>query len=256
MQERTIGVMTADGVMETFLVHPEHGRPHPLVVVYMDIWGVREQLRDIARRIACVGYAVALPNLYYRMGGEHFDYRNPDGTTASLKDLPAAEQQKLQDYRTHLTDDMAISDTGVLLDCLDRMDAVKTGPAGSLGYCMGGRHVLRVAAAYPDRFRATASLHPTRLVTEAPDAPYRDAPRVRGTYYSGFGERDHYSPPEVIAAVGGAFRGQAANYIERVHAGARHGYAIADRDVYDPRAAYRDWEVIFEMYERELRGRA
>ncbi len=252
MHEQTIEVATGDGVMDTFLVHPETGGPRPAVVIYMDIWGVREQLRDIARQIACVGYAVAVPNLYYRKGGVHFDYRNPDGTTASLKDLPEEEQQKLQDFWTHLSDPMAIADTGALLYHLDGLDAVKTGPVGSVGYCMGGRHVLRVAAAFPERFRATASLHPTRLVTDAPDAPYRDAPKVRGTYYSGFGELDHYTPPEVIAAVGDAFAGQDVNYIERVHAGAHHGYAIPDRDVYDKRAAYRDWEIIFDMYAREL----
>jgi carboxymethylenebutenolidase len=255
MHEQTLEVPTADGTMETFLVHPEAPGAYPPVVIYMDIWGVREQLRDVARRIACVGYAVAVPNLYYRQGGVHFDYRNPDGTTASLKDLPEAEQKKLQDYWTHLTDPMAIADTGALLDCLDGLDAVKSGPAGSIGYCMGGRHVLRVAGAFPDRFRATASLHPTRLVTDAPDAPYRDAPKVRGSYYSGFGALDHYTPPEVIAAVEAAFAGQPANYRQLVHADAHHGYAIPDRDVYDKQAANRDWEIVFAMYDRELRGR-
>lgn len=253
MLERTVEVPTPDGAMEVFITHPEAGGPFPPVVVYMDIWGVRDQLRDIARRIACVGYVAVLPNLYYRMGGEHFDYRNPDGTTTSLKDLPEAEQQKLQDYRTHLSDAMAIADTGALMDFLAGDDAVKPGPAGSVGYCMGGRHVLRVAGAFPETFVASASLHPTRLVTDDPDAPYRDAPKVRGAYYSGFGELDHYTPPEVIAEVEAAFAGQRADYTQLVHAGAAHGYAIADRDVYDPAAAYRDWERMFAMYDRMLR---
>ncbi len=255
MIEKELEVKTGDGTMKSFLVHPETGGPFAPVVLFMDIWGVREQLRDLARYIAAVGYAVAVPNMYYRMGDLHFDYRQPDGSTTSLKDLPEDEQQKLQDVRTQLTDPMAVADAGALMDRLGEESEIDTRVAGSVGYCMGGRHVLRVAAAYPDRFRASASLHPTRLVVEGEDSPHRDAQHVRGEYYTGFGETDHYTPPEVIAGVRAGFNGQPADYSDLVHAGAAHGYAIPDRDVYDRDAAFRDWERIFAMYDRVLRGR-
>lgn len=255
MHEKTVQVKAADGTMETFIVHPEDGGPFAPVIVFMDVWGIREQLRDIARQIACVGYVAILPNLYYRMGGEHFDYRNPDGTTTSLKDLPQEEQDRIQAYRTHLSDPMAVADTGALLAHLAGEDAVRPGPAGSIGYCMGGRHVIRVAGAFPETFVASASLHGTRLVTDDAASPHTEAPRVRGMYYSGFGENDHYTPPETIAGVAAAFAGQACEYSQLVHPGAAHGYAISDRDVYDKAAAYRDWERIFAMYDRMLRGR-
>lgn len=255
MLEKTVSVQTDDGVMETFITHPEGGGPFAPVVLFMDVWGIREQLRDMARQIACVGYTVVLPNIYYRMGGAHFDYRNPDGTTASLKDLPAADQEKIQAYRTHVSDPMAVADTGALLAYLDGEDAVRPGPVGSVGYCMGGRHVLRVAGAFPERFLASASLHGTRLVTDEPDSPHTEAARVRGMYYNGFGENDHYTPPETIAGIEAAFAGQACDYAQNIHPGAAHGYAISDRDVYDKQATYRDWAHIFAMYDRVLRGR-
>jgi carboxymethylenebutenolidase len=34
----------------------------------MDAPGIREELRDMARRLATIGYYVLLPNLYYRAG--------------------------------------------------------------------------------------------------------------------------------------------------------------------------------------------
>lgn len=255
MQEQVFKVETDAGVMPTFLVRPEAGGRYAPVVLFMDVWGIREQLFDLARHIASVGYAVAVPNLYYRKGDKHFDYRNPDGTTASLKDLPEADQQEIQAFRLHLSDTMAVADTGALMAQLSGRDDIKSGVAGSIGYCMGGRHVLRVAAAYPDLFRANASLHPTRLVVEGSDSPHRDAGNVRGEFYTGFGELDHYTPREVVAGVRAAFNGQPATYFDTVHAGAAHGYAIPDRDVYDKHAAYRDWEQIFAMYDRVLRGR-
>ena len=254
MHEQKISIETTDGTMEAFLVHPEADGPFAPVVLFMDVWGIREQLLDIARHIASVGYAVAIPNLYYRKGEVFFDYRQPDGRTTSLKDLPEDEQQKIQEFRLHLSDAMVVADAGALIVRLGKENVIRPGPAGSIGYCMGGRHVLRVAAAYPDMFRATASLHPARLVVEGLDSPHRDAGRIRGEYYSGFGRDDHYTPPEVIAGVRAAFNGQPASYFDTLHNGASHGYAIPDRDVYDKHAAYRDWEQVFAMYDRVLRN--
>ena len=66
MIEHHLDLATADGAMNTFVVQPEEGGPHPVVLFYMDAPGKREELHDMARRIAAVGYVVVLPNLYYR----------------------------------------------------------------------------------------------------------------------------------------------------------------------------------------------
>ena len=66
MIEHHIDIATADGAMNTFVVHPDEGAPHPVVLFYMDAPGKREELHDMARRLAAVGYFVVLPNLYYR----------------------------------------------------------------------------------------------------------------------------------------------------------------------------------------------
>src|SRR5689334_14848996 len=54
--------------METFICHPERNGPSPAVFLLMDAHGVREELKDMARRLGTVGYYVLLPNLYYRAG--------------------------------------------------------------------------------------------------------------------------------------------------------------------------------------------
>src|SRR6185369_14303193 len=66
MIDRELDIPTADGAMNTFVVHPEENGPHPVVLFYMDAPGKREELHDMARRLATVGYYVMLPNLYYR----------------------------------------------------------------------------------------------------------------------------------------------------------------------------------------------
>ena len=89
----------------------------------------------------------------------------------SLKDLPEADQQRIQEFRLHLSDEMAVADAGALMARLAEEETLRSDVAGSIGYCMGGRHVLRVAAAYPGLFRANASLHPTRLVVDGSESP-------------------------------------------------------------------------------------
>ena len=54
MIEHHIDIPTADGAMNSFVVHPEEGGPFPVVLFYMDAPGKREELHDMARRIASV----------------------------------------------------------------------------------------------------------------------------------------------------------------------------------------------------------
>ena len=68
MIEQFIDIESNNGPIETFICHPERKGPWPAVIFYMDAPGIREELHDMARRIATVGYYVILPNLNYRQG--------------------------------------------------------------------------------------------------------------------------------------------------------------------------------------------
>ena len=51
MKDRIVEIPTKAGRMPTFVTHPEQDGPFPPVIVFMDVWGVRDELYDIARRI-------------------------------------------------------------------------------------------------------------------------------------------------------------------------------------------------------------
>ena len=91
MKEQTLQVKTPDGTMETFLAMPDSDGPFPPVVLFMDVWGMREQLRDLARFAAAEGFACAVPSLYYRNGGVHFDHRHPDILPTTWRCQPQAQ---------------------------------------------------------------------------------------------------------------------------------------------------------------------
>jgi carboxymethylenebutenolidase len=254
MIESLTDIPMPSGSMDAFIAHPEEGGPFPAVFVLMDIWGLREEFFDIARRIATGGYCCIVPNFYYRQGKVRFGQRDERGRMKSYLAIPKEDQDRMQAQMRLITDQMAMEDIGVLLRFLTTQP-VAAGPKGAVGYCLGGRYVLQAAATYPDHFHAVASLHGTRLVTDAPLSPHRLADKCRGEIYCGFGEHDDLTGPEIRNALEQAYGGRdAVRYRAIVHQGAHHGYALPDRDVYDKAAANRDWEIIFAMFRRGLTG--
>lgn len=249
---KEIDISTPDGTMDGYAAHPDGGGRFALVVLFMDVWGLREELFAIARRIASRGYYCIVPNLFYRDGKVRYERRNADGKMVSFDTLPLALQEEIRGHAAALNRQTARTDIAAILDFC-RGEPVAAGPAGSVGFCMGGRIAVHAAQEFADRFRANASLHGTWLVTEAADSPHRLAHRMRGEFYCGYGERDRFATPDVVAALEHAFAG-CADLVYRcnLHAGANHGYALPDRDVYDHAAAEADWREIFAMFDRQL----
>ncbi|MFP6736431.1 MAG: dienelactone hydrolase family protein [Rhodospirillales bacterium] len=254
MKERTVDIPTSDGAMETFITHPETGGPFAAVLVYMDIWGVREELYDIARRIATVGYCGVVHDAFYRAGKMRFEDRDENGKMKSGGKVAPEIRVKAFAVWESLKDSMVAEDTCAIIEFLGGDKNISTHAMGCIGYCMGGRHVFAAAGHHPGHFRATASLHGTHLATDADDSPHLLADKFQGELYCGFGEKDQYATPDVIETLGKALGAADVEYHHIVHAGAEHGYALPDRDIFDKRAADRDWEIFFAMLRRQLQG--
>src|SRR5579885_2084786 len=142
--------------MDSFVTYPEEGGLFPAVIVLMDIWGLREELYDVARKIAVVGYHVTLPNFWYRRGKVRFEFRDEQGRMQSLNAIPQHAHDEMRSNMEHLTDRMAMADIGAALTFLEGEPA-RGGPKGTVGYCLGGRLSLAAAAEFPEHFRASAS---------------------------------------------------------------------------------------------------
>jgi carboxymethylenebutenolidase len=252
MQEEAINIPTAAGQMETFITRPSQNGPFPPVILYMDVWGVREVLFDLARRVATVGYYVLVPDLYYRQGRIRTDYRDEHGRAISISKLDPATLEKVLAPQKALSDRMVIEDTSDIFKFLDKQADVKPGAAGCFGYCMGGRHVLQVAAAHPDRFKATACLHGTAIISDQADSPHRHVCALQGEVYCGFAETDQFAPLSMVEQWNALMKESSAQYSYEIHAGALHGYALPDRDIFHKKGAERDWELIFAMFSRQI----
>lgn len=255
---QAVDIPTPEGTMDAYAAHPAGAGPFPLIVMFMDVWGLREELFALTRRVAAQGYVCIVPNLYYRKGKLRYERRNAAGKMASFDTLPQDLQTEMIAHARGISRQMTRVDVGAILD-FARGQPVGEGPSGSVGFCLGGRIAFFAAQEFPDRFRATASLHGTLLVSDAPDSAHRMAHLMRGEVYCGHAEHDRFSAPELLAALDAALGGRAdLVYRSNFHKGAHHGYSLPDRDVHDAAAAEADWREIFAMFSRQLsppRGR-
>ena len=242
MIEQTVEVPMRDGATTTFIVHPERGGPHPLILFYMDAPAIREELRDMARRLASCGYYVMLPNLYYRAGVLEM----------SAEDRADPEHKRVFELMNSLTIPLVMDDTDALLAYADKDPAASKGKAGCVGYCMSGQFAINAAARHPQRIGAAASIYGTFLVTDKGDSPHIVASKAEAELYFACAEIDRWAPLEVVQALDVALKADDVRAEVELYPAAQHGFAFPQRTAYDKPSAERHWERLVALYRRNL----
>ena len=239
MIDRHIDIQTKDGVMNTFITHPEEEGPHPVVLFLMDAPGKREELHDMARRLGSAGYYVMLPNLYYRRLREF--------------DMASSTREAMFEHMDSLSNAMVCDDIQVLIDFADRDPAARDGRLGCVGYCMSGPFAFAAAAAFPERMAAAASFHGVRLLLDSDDSPHRDAAKIEGELYFGCAETDEYAPQSMIGALDQHLANVNSNYRIEIYPDTQHGFVFPLREGrYHKASAERHWERMLAMVKRCL----
>jgi carboxymethylenebutenolidase len=248
MVEISVDITTGDGVADGFLVRPDGDEPFPGVLIFMDAFGLRPRLREMAGRIAERGYAVLVPNLLYRGG------RAPQADLAGLDDPDRrAEVVGRVMPLVHALDVASITrDAGSYLDFLAGQDGVAPGRVAIVGYCMGGMNALRTIEAYPDRVAGVASFHGGRIVTDRPDSPHLRVGEVTGELYFAHADNDHSMTADQIRTLEAALDKAGVRYRSEVYEGAGHGFTMADTAAYREAGEKRHWASLFAFLDRVL----
>src|SRR5205823_4808784 len=171
MIERDVDVATGDGEMKTFIYHPTHGGPHPVVLYLMDAPSIRPALKEMATRLASAGYYVMLPYLFYR-GGPYREFGKSD------EDMHAR-----QELMGTVTPTNILGDAKAQLAQAADDPAAATSRVGAVGFCMSGGLTLALAKAMPDRVAAAASIHGAWLVRDSDDSPHLNLDAARAEVY-------------------------------------------------------------------------
>ncbi|MDG4778864.1 dienelactone hydrolase family protein [Micromonospora sp. WMMD961] len=248
MQTTTVDIPTDDGVADATLSRPDGNGPFPAVLLFMDAFGPRPRLVEMAERIAAQGYLVLTPHLFYRGG------RAPlfDLSRLGEPDQRGALFEQIMPLIGALTPKVISRDTAAYLDFLAARDDVRPGPVAITGYCMGGTNALRAVEAHPDRIAAVASFHGGRIVTDAPDSPHLGVGSITGEVYLGHADNDQSMTPEQIATLEKALDAAGVRYRSEVYEGAHHGFTMADTPMYDEKATERHWTALFDVLGRAL----
>ncbi len=182
-----VTVPTPDGMADGYFVHPASGA-HAGVIMWPDIFGIRPAFRAMGDRLASSGYAVLVPNPFYRSAAGQVTEEGEEFGAAIGRLRPMAQQ---------LTPEAVVADATAFVEFLDAQAAVDAGrQIGTMGYCMSGSFTMRAAAALPERVGAGASFHGGGVATDAPDSPHLLVPQMDASFLFAIAQNDDESDPE------------------------------------------------------------
>jgi carboxymethylenebutenolidase len=251
MVDTDVEIKTASGTCEAALIHPKGKGQWPGVILFVDVFGLRQTMRDMAKRLAANGYTVLVPNPYYRTTKApglpmNLDFKNPE------------DRAKIGKVRASMTDEAVMSDSTDYVKFLDAQAMVsKKAKMGVFGYCMGGPMTMQAAAANPTRVGAGASFHGGGLVTDKPDSPHLKVPQMKAQFYFAIATNDDQRQPDAKTKLAEAYK--AANLVQaqEVYEGCMHGWCVKDmpngedgKPLYNEAGAEKAWGELLGLYKR------
>ncbi|MFJ6270544.1 dienelactone hydrolase family protein [Pseudarthrobacter oxydans] len=249
-----IQIPAAEGTAEALVARPSTGSgPFPGVILYMDAFGLRPRIEDMAQRVADWGYVVLAPNVFYREGraaelAPRGDMTTPEGRQAAGKAaFPRVGR---------LTTDKALPDIDAWVAALRTLDGVAPGPIGTFGYCMGARLAVRTATAHPDVVAACGGFHGGGLATDEPDSPHLGLDRATARFVFGHADHDQSMGPDAVARLGKALDAAGLASSNEVYKGASHGYSMADTSAFHAKATERHFRELRALLDGTLKGGA
>jgi carboxymethylenebutenolidase len=208
--------------------------------MYVDAGGVRDTMNDMAEKMAGYGYAVLLPDVFYRHGDwEPFDMQ----TVFSDQ----AQRTRLMSMVGSVTPDMIAADAGAFFDFLEQRPEVRGSRFGVFGYCMGGRTSMIVAGRQPDRVGAAGSFHGGGLVTDDPNSPHLLADKMNATVYVAGAENDASFTTAHAETLDKALTAAGVEHMVEFYP-AGHGFAVPDNLPYDKAADDRHWAALEKLF--------
>jgi carboxymethylenebutenolidase len=246
MIEEAIEIKTPDGTADAVLFRPEGARRWPGVIHLTDIGGIRPAHSDMAKRLAEKGYAVLMPNVFYRTGRPPmFSFTPVMGEPRTLK--------RFGELAGPMKPDAMERDAASYVDFLAAHPSVSQGAMGVVGYCFTGAMAMRTAAVRPDKIAAAASFHGGGLYTDAPTSPHLTLPRIKARLYFGHATKDQSMPAEAIEKFDAALAAWGGKYVSEVYEGASHGWTTAGGPVFNRAQAERAFEKLTALFAETLK---
>ncbi|MBX5485562.1 MAG: alpha/beta fold hydrolase [Mycolicibacterium hassiacum] len=238
-------ITTPDGECRVTLHVPDSDGSFPGVVMYPDAGGARPTFDEMGDKLAGYGYAVLVPDVYYR----EKDWQPFDMATVFTN---PSERERIFAMIAKVTPDFMAADAAAFFDYLAGRPEVRGERFGTTGYCMGGRTSLIVAGRVPERVAAAMSFHGGGLASDDPGSPHLLADRIQAAVYVGAAENDPSFTTEAAETLDKALTAAGVEHTIEWYSAA-HGFAVPDNAPYDAAAAERHWQATAAFFGKHLR---
>ena len=222
---------STDGTaISAYITRPKGNEAHPAVLVVHEWDGIKEQIRDVARRLARAGYVALAPDLLSRYGGT---------SSFSTEEAAIAAGRKLDD-------DMITKDLTGGVNYLKGQSFVRANRIGVIGFCWGGGKALLFTTRSKDLSASVIyyGSNPSNLE----DVKNISAP-VLGQY-GGADERITSAVPKLDDAM----KKYGKSFEYKVYPGAPHAFNSDGSPSYREEAAKEAWGRTLQFFKIHLQS--
>jgi len=207
------------------LARPADGEPRPAIVIIHELYGLNDNIRDIARRFADAGYVALAVDLFSGSGNHRL---------CILRLMSALALRPLKNK--------GLSDLRRSIDWLQARPEVDANRVGAIGFCMGGGYALALACVESD-LRASSAFY---CANPCPLSALKRACPIAGSYpeddwSARSGQKldaalDRYNIPHDV----------------KIYPGAGHSFFNDTLDGYHPEAAADSWQRTLAFFAEHM----
>jgi carboxymethylenebutenolidase len=257
--QEAIEIQMPGGLSDAILCRPDENQRWPGVIHLSDVGGIRSAQIEMVRKLAAAGYAVLMPNLFYRTARPPVlgprPTLPPGASMEEIRKLGSSEAmtKRIAEVTSPLTPEAIESDASSYVDFLLGLECVRHDhPLGVVGYCYSGAVAMRFAAARANRIAACASFHGGGLYLDSPASPHLLLPRIKARLYFGHAVKDPFMSAEAIQKLDEALASWGGEYASEVYEGAYHSWTAPDSPIYNPLQAERAFEKLTDLLAKTI----
>lgn len=231
--ETEVMISTPDGEMPAFLYRSAESGQQPAVVLLMEAFGLTPHIRDVAARLAKVGYVVLAPDLYYReLPNNKFEYDEVEQAMAMMYRM---------DFGQPVEEDIRAAIAYV------KSQPNVSSKVGVTGFCLGGGLTFLAACKLSGEIAAAAPFYGTVL-----DEWIEAMPNITVPIYLFHGGVDPFIPLEHIQQIESRLKELGKEYTLKVYPDADHGFFCHERSSYNRLAAEDSWHELTQFFHKYL----
>ena len=230
-------IAVAGGEMPAYFARPKGVANPPVVLVAMEIFGLHEYIKDVARRLAKLGAFAVAPDYYFRSGVDLTKFTDFKAIMPIVNAKPDAE---------------LVSDLDAAV-AWAKGQGGDTSRLGIVGFCRGGRTVW-VYAAHSDALKAGVAFYGSLVDPKNPvwpKSPIELAPDMKAPVLGLYGEADQGIPVAQVEEMKAALKAAGKTAEFKIYPGAPHAFHADYRPSYRQEAAEDAWkqmEAWFRKY--------